>query len=79
MAPEASCEILLELPQQVPLQAGGDPCEQARQYRELARQDGRDHAALRIDDDFIEAPPVTACLAPRSIENREAAVVDKNA
>ena len=37
------------------------------------------HAALRIDDDFIETPPVTACLAPRSIENGEAPVVDENA
>ena len=58
---------------------GGDAREQARQHRELASEDISNHTALRLDQDFVEAALIPACLVPGAIEHREPALVEEHA
>ena len=58
---------------------GGDAHKQTRQHRELARQDVGDHAALRLDENLVEAAVIPAHLAPGLVENGKTAIIDEHA
>src|SRR5262249_21610284 len=57
--------------------AGGDPCEQPRQYGEFARENVGTHATFGFDEDGIKTAFIAAHVVPGSRQYGEPAIVEK--
>src|SRR5260370_17097175 len=58
--------------------AGGDPCEQTRQYGELAHQNVCNHATLGFDENGVKVAFIAAHVVPGSPECGAPPLVHKN-